>query len=407
MRTRTTSDRRGVKVAPKVSFLRADSDGWLPIEPDITVDGPEEQHQQSKRAADSNRKQLKECLHSVLSTPNLIVLAGCGASLGKVGGPSMQMLWDEVEKLKDFESVLSVVRHPREDKWIESLLSRCRLAQDFLEEAQGETVSRFLSSAERVIHKRCSDFIQKADLNAHETFLRRLARRRHRAPRLKVFTTNYDLCIETAASRLGIVIVDGFSYSFPRKFDPKYFSYDIVKRSKIADEAHDFVEGVIQLFKLHGSVNWDDTDEGIIQASDPQFPCLIYPTSTKYEQSYYQPHLELMSQFQSALREPNTCLVTIGFGFNDHHLSAPILSAVNSNPSFKLLCVDNDALRKSAMVNGVYSDLRKKIQKGEADILLLDATFEQFADLVPHLKALSPAEQIERSFREVAKRDWS
>ena len=194
-----------------------------------------------------------------------------------------------------------------------------------------------------------------------------------------------------------------FSFTEPRRFDARFFNYDVVRRAKGSDETNDFVEGVVQLFKIHGSVNWDDTKSGIVQTNKPETPCLIYLANTKYEQSYTQPHLELMAQFQSALREPNTCLVTVGFGFNDNHLSAPILAAIGSNPSLKLLAVDLLARKKSESGSGVYSDLAGRIRKGEADIALLNAEFTQFAELIPQLRALSPAEQIERSVRQIAR----
>jgi hypothetical protein len=50
-------------------------------------------------------------------------------------------------------------------------------------------------------------------LAAHESVLRKLARRGSRKPRAKVFTSNYDLCFEYAARRQRFVIVDGFSHA--------------------------------------------------------------------------------------------------------------------------------------------------------------------------------------------------
>ncbi|MCC6574386.1 MAG: SIR2 family protein [Planctomycetes bacterium] len=391
-------------VPTKVSFLRAayPSGGWLSLDFDVALGAGEEQ-QEAPAAANNARTQLREYLHSVLTTSNLIVLAGCGASLGKVGGPSMQDLWAEAAKLDGFADVASAVKQPTEDKWIERLLSRCQVAKELVDATTSAKVGAFLVASEKMIWKKCTEFLAGADLDAHKTFLRRMARRRLRVPRLKIFTTNYDLCFETAASALGITVIDGFSFTQPRRFDPRFFGYDVVRRAKGADEPHDFVEGVVQVLKLHGSVDWDCTSTGIEQRATPKSPCLIYPTSTKYEHSYEQPHLELMSQFQAALREPNTCLVTIGFGFNDNHLSAPIMAAVNSNPSFKLFVVDRSAQTKSAEANGVYSALRQKIEAGEADIALLNAEFAQFAEFVPELRALTPAEQIERSVKQIAR----
>lgn len=391
--------------ATKVSLLRSGSTapGWRGIRAETPADATPEAQKKAQHEAEAARKELGEYLHSVLTTPNLMVLVGSGASLGKVGGPSMQDLWRKTAALPKFKEALAVVKQPAGDEWIENLMSRCRSASQFLDGDPAKHVCEFLAAAEKMIWNECSNFVPKADLSGHETFLRRMARRRLRAPRLKLFTTNYDLCFETAASQLGIILVDGFSFTEPRRFDPRFFNCDVVRRAKGSDEANDFVEGVVQLFKVHGSVNWDDTNTGVVQAQNPETPCLIYPANTKYQQSYTQPHLELMAQFQSALREPNTCLVTVGFGFNDNHLSAPILAAVDSNPSLKLLAVDRSAKVKGESGSGAYAGLAARIGKGEADVALLNADFAQFAELIPQLRALSPAEQIERSVRQIAR----
>ena len=50
-----------------------------------------------------------------------------------------------------------------------------------------------------------------------------------------------------------------------------------------------------------------------------------YPRYSKFESSFDQPFIELMSRFQLSLREPNTGLIVVGFGFNDHHMAEPIM----------------------------------------------------------------------------------
>lgn len=344
---------------------------------------------------------LSEYLRSVLTTPNLVVLAGSGTSLGKANGPSMSDLWVKATEIEGFLEVKKAVKQPEEDQWIENFLSRCQTAIDFLEEPHSNKVADFLEACEKEILKACSDFVSAADLEEHKTFLRRMARRRSKAPRLRLFTTNYDRCFEEAASKLGMSVIDGFSFSMPRRYDPRYYGYDIIRRAKGTDETNDFVEGVLQVYKLHGSVDWDRTDDGILQKDKPEVPCLIYPSNSKYQQSYTQPHLEAMTQFQSALREPNTCLVTIGFGFNDDHLSSPIQAALESNPSFKLLSVDRAAKSKSEGGHGMYKTLMAMINQGESDIAMLNAEFGQFAELIPQLTALSPAEQLVRSVKQM------
>ena len=160
------------------------------------------------------------------------------------------------------------------------------------------------------------------------------SRRRVRDQRLKVFTTNYDLCFERATSELGGVALDGFSFTAPRRYNPRYFSYDIVRRARIGEDIGHYLEGVYLLYKLHGSVNWERDEEGNVcenESHTPEKACLIYPASGKYQQSFAQPHLESMAQYLSALREPNTCVLVIGFGFNDDHLAEPMLAAAQSS----------------------------------------------------------------------------
>ena len=49
-------------------------------------------------------------------------------------------------------------------------------------------------------------------LLAHRTFLSRIVRsRRSNLPRPRIFTTNYDLVIESALDELGYPYIDGFS----------------------------------------------------------------------------------------------------------------------------------------------------------------------------------------------------
>src|SRR5690606_15839517 len=138
-----------------------------------------------------------------------------------------------------------------------------------------------------------------------------------RDSRLKLFTTNYDVCFETAAGKQGLISLDGFSFTQPRFFDPRFYSYDIVRRSPNADDFGTPLEGVFQLYKLHGSVNWERSGEAIVatDSATADNVCMIFPAAGKYQQSYIQPHLELMSQYLSSLREPNTCLIAIGYGF--------------------------------------------------------------------------------------------
>ncbi|HGB8365153.1 TPA: hypothetical protein ACIWE4_004603, partial [Salmonella enterica subsp. enterica serovar Java] len=84
----------------------------------------------------------------------------------------------------------------------------------------GEVLA-FLNEVKTIILNKCRDFLENgsSDLSSYVSLLQKMGRRRVRDPRLKVFTTNYDLTFETAASELGMMVVDGLSYTGVRRFD--------------------------------------------------------------------------------------------------------------------------------------------------------------------------------------------
>lgn len=200
------------------------------------------------------------------------------------------------------------------------------------------------------------------------------------------------MCFETASSDLGMMVVDGFSYTRKRRFNGQYFNFDVVNR---ANEEQSFIQGVIQLYKLHGSVSWEYQDKDVyeVQQPSPELACLIYPAKGKYQQAFIQPHLELLSRYLEFLRLPNACLMVSGFGFNDDHLSEPILSAIKSNPSLKLIVSDYAAYEQ---INGGGSHYWQDLASCGADVTFINASFKQLSGLIPNLAALSPAEQLSK-----------
>ena len=334
---------------------------------------------------DSNAKAIKDMLLESLQMQHLIVLAGSGCSI-TAGGPTMGDLWDSIP----CSSVIAdMVNHNLENKNLEEFLSKI---EAFLYTREISEVRKFFNDCKKVILDKCSNSIANKGLDAHKTFLQRLSRRRIRDQRLRIFTTNYDLCFESAASQLGLVVLDGFSFTSPRRYDPRYYNYDIIRRSSDRNDLSNYLEGVFLLYKLHGSVNWEREDFNIIEKKNinPENSCLVYPAKAKYQQSYTQPYLEAMAQYLSALREPNTCVVVIGFGFNDDHLSEPLLTAVRSNPNLRLIIVDPEARNKKS---GYWYEFLKFMEHG-FDVRIIEAKFENFATVIPDLKALTPAEAL-------------
>ncbi|MDX7790742.1 SIR2 family protein [Aeromonas caviae] len=364
-----------------------------------------------------NNNNVSSFLQRSLQLPNVALFAGSGTSLGDPKGPSMWDLWSscmfkngeydpsqpcEAQMTEKSVEVCRQVNYTQLDAPnIEHFLSYCDAY--LMVHWDDNIVDSFVTDVKATVLKCCSEFLNRkdSDISAYTTLLLKLAKRRVRDSRLKVFTTNYDMCFETAASNLGMITVDGFSYTRKRRFDGQFFNYDIVRRD---GDVPSFIAGVIQLYKLHGSVSWERNDTSIFESSnvDPKKACLIYPAKGKYQQAFIQPHLELLSRFLEYLRQPNNCLIMSGFGFNDDHLSEPILSAVKSNPSLKLIVTDYSACSNISPARKYWNELSIAAENG-FDITFINASFKDLGRLIPNLAALSPAEQLANSIRLTAK----
>lgn len=371
------------------AFRVPGSDNWR----DLAAEDPKDEN--AKREVRNAKDELKNMLLSSLQMQHLVVLAGSGCSLS-AGGPSMRDLWNGAvgeEPTVDAKKTATKVNHDLKNTNIEAFLSR---VEAFLQVSEDEAVSAFLNRSKDSILKKCSQFLEPGKIKNHETFLHRLSRRRVRDQRLKVFTTNYDLCFEQATAALGGVALDGFSFTAPRRYDPQYFGYDIIRRPRSGDDLGQYLEGVFLLYKLHGSVNWAKEADGSITEKEKPTPCeacLIYPARGKYQQSFVQPHLESMAQYLAAVREPNTCLLTVGFGFSDDHLAEPLVAAVQSNPHLRLVVVDPGS-RANETGKKPHWDRLFDLSRRDYDVWFVNASFGDFAQRIPDLKSLTPASTL-------------
>lgn len=381
------------------AFLAPGAVDWRELVAENAAD--KEQQAEARKASD----ELRNVLLASLQMQHLVILAGSGCSQS-AGGPSMLDLWNgavgEEPTAKARATAKKVNHDVMNNKNIEAFLSR---VEAFLQVDDNEAVSEFLNSSKQVILDRCSAFLNADKLGAHKIFLHRLSRRRVRDQRLRVFSTNYDLCFERAAAELGGVALDGFSFTAPRRYDPRFFGYDIIRRPRSGDDLGHYLEGVFLLYKLHGSVNWARRQDGTIYEKDKPTPaeaCLIYPATGKYQQSFVQPHLESMAQYLAAVREPNTCVLAVGFGFNDDHLAEPLLAAVQSNPHLRLIVADSGSRTNETNGNRYWKHFFELSSRVE-DVWFIKASFSDFAKMVPDLKSLTPADTLMKAIKGVTR----
>ena len=265
---------------------------------------------------------------------NVVVLTAAGTSMDNGDndkrGKTREGLWNYcITEIDAFTNSITEFKTKAfyTNKDIEGLLSHIILFEKLNGEIKkGDDVLR--EALELKIAEACRLELQPQA--PHKDFLNKLTARKSSDPRIQLFTTNYDLLFEKAANQGGFVVIDGFSFTQPRKFSGRYFDFDIVNREKTRiKQEESFVSKVFHFYKLHGSLNWFKDKAGNIEQQDkPAKPLIIYPASEKYESSYEQPYFEMMSRFQQALRKENTLLIVICFGFQDKHIQNAVIEAV-------------------------------------------------------------------------------
>jgi hypothetical protein len=234
---------------------------------------------------------------------NFVILTGSGTSfeVGDIGkkGKLMSGLWDSVkQRLKEnrLKEICKLVKYPypktKEYGDLEALLTKANIAKEFIDDDIEEVITEIQNN----IKHDCT--LTLPDNSMHELFLKKITSRKLKYPRVKLFTLNYDTLFEQAAGKCGYTIIDGFSYSFPRTFNGKYFDYDIVVRenSRIKNEEN-YATRVFHLYKPHGSIDWEKSEGKVIKNETTDNPVMIYPKSTKFESSYEQPFFEMIAKF--------------------------------------------------------------------------------------------------------------
>jgi NAD-dependent SIR2 family protein deacetylase len=366
---------------------------------------------QEKKDGDNVQEKAKEYAFKLMAEDlsrylshfrNIAVLAAAGTSMenGTHGGKTRTKLWESYEdEINKIASIFTSTDGPLKDKCTQILQDKN--IEDFLsftilyEKLNGEILDKDDGKNLRIKLENKIATACKLDLDEtnqhHQDFIRKLTARKPSEPRLQLYTTNYDTLFEQAARRMNYVIIDGFSLSYPRVFNGTNFDFDIVFREHTrVKQEESFVPNVFQLFKLHGSIDWEKNTKGqILQKEKSDNPCIIYPASEKYESSYDQPYFEMMSHFQQTLRKENTLLIVVGFGFKDKHIQNVIKEASLQNHNLHVLIVCYGQIEKegkwvdSGITSGLVPDFIDKDLNVRPNISVLFSKFKAFVEHLP------------------------
>lgn len=202
-----------------------------------------------------------------------------------------------------------------------------------------------------------------AQANAHprtraeavlQSFLLSFASRSASRERLHMFTTNYDRLIEHGCDLAGLRTIDRFVGALNPVFRAGRLEIDYHYNPPGIRGEPRFMEGVVRLSKLHGSLDWyfDKNSRRIIRKGIPfgaeeghtEVPgtpietVMIYPIPAKDVETTEYPYAELFRDFAAGACRPNSVVVTYGYGFGDDHINRVLLDMVTI-PSTHLVLI--------------------------------------------------------------------
>ena len=145
---------------------------------------------------------------------------------------------------------------------------------------------------------------------------------------VRVFTLNYDICVERALAGTGFSIELGFNSD--REWEASKF------------DANENADVGLYLYKLHGSIDWirePRTSGRLTLCDNPQpNPELIFGTADKL--SSIDPYLFYVHELRKySLNEALRFIVVVGYSFSDDYINGLIGQAVLRSEYLKVLVV--------------------------------------------------------------------
>ncbi len=324
-------------------------------------------------------EKLKQRIKNLLLLSNVNVLIGNGVSLS-LGAPSISNIAsiigecakisnkDSIENFADGISALKKLTAPEKFSLdVETFLNILIQAKHIAEnksfksdkvligdnEYQREHINATINIVKSYLYINCKKFLEAIDsksnkLRAHKEFLRRVLLRPTTLSRVKLFTINYDLGLERCMDELGIAYFDGFIGGYQKRLRPESYNYDLYYPGETTEGKVNRVDRVLQLYKIHGSINWtrvlESADnifgvkQGFPKEDEIGETLMIYPSTLKYGETLGYPYSEMFRNFSSALFKPQTVLFSFGYSFRDEHINRLIYQAL-SIPTFNLVIV--------------------------------------------------------------------
>lgn len=329
-----------------------------------------------KSLKDEQIKEIQKRIMEFFNVKNIHFLFGSGTSCNAI--PNMKGLFKEVDELVDLlggeikdelDSIIGRIENKVNLEEILGILYSNRIYLDKYEDyrEQLKTCNELIKTIEDTIFHKINVDLNTPEakdvLKIYQDFYSKLALRNKDLSRLNIFTTNNDLFNETALDSLNIHYINGFGGGINKFFNPALFNYTFSKRMDTSIEKFEPVENMVNLYKIHGSVNWIEDNSNsntFFKIREVSFPekleesernILIYPTPTKQNKSLGSPYVELFREFQKKLLEPHSVLFVVGYSFNDEHVNNIIYQALATNSTMNVVILNDVELAGISKIN--------------------------------------------------------
>lgn len=270
-------------------------------------------------------------------------LCGAGTSLAKknnnskvvpaVGQLTIEIL-DELKTDLKYKVALDEVEIEIKEKYgdkrfnIETLLSNVEEKKAIIGkgELNGLKIADFMELSNKIktlvhskvsVHKEITEYDYENLI--HNDFAKWIVKADRQCP-IEIFTTNYDYLFELGLECNNAPYYDGFVGSF----NPFFYSDSI--------DSFEYLPKQTKLWKIHGSLGWKELSGGkVIRTCEDDKDIMIYPSSTKYENSKKMPYTALMDRLCNYLKQQDTVMFVCGYSFNDEHINERILAGLRNN----------------------------------------------------------------------------
>ncbi|WP_066829461.1 SIR2 family protein [Rufibacter ruber] len=411
----------------------------------------------SEEEAFNKRKEIEPWLAAIFQSEHLSLLAGSGLTTAVcalaglysqgMGRLDLKTKYAELIKKRAEETALKMERGEANieddirvtNELISGLQIIDPLEANLLKEELDEKLYNFISTVlktEETYIKQLRNKVENGkyskslrSFNVLKTFLLSFSSRAASRERLNIFTTNYDRFIELGCDESGIILLDRFKGKITPIFRNTRLELDFHYNPPGIRGEPRYVEGVVRICKLHGSIDWRYESDRILRCllpfgannNHPEVPqynktegqgselCLspdsvsdqvvIYPNSSKDIETALYPYSELFRDFSSSICRPNSILVTFGYGFGDSHINR-IIEDMLTIPSTHLVIIAWDKKNEEGTFGGARDRIRRfyeKIGNPAQFTLLIGGHFGDISNLVDYYLPKSAIDKITKA----------